>query len=144
MPNAVRDTEKVAAETGLEPGGEGRGVLVLHLAHLAADRRGAVPDDRAERQRPLRDLDRHVAAGHRGDRAAQVLALVDDVRADVAERAGAHAALEPPAQRPARVAGVVAPVAGVQGGQLAQLAVRGCGRGSRRSRGSGGSSSRRR
>jgi hypothetical protein len=34
------------------------------------------------------DLDRDVAAGHRGDRAAQVLALVDDVRADVAERPG--------------------------------------------------------
>ena len=107
----------------LEPGGEGRGVLVLDLAHLAADRSGAVPDDRTQRQRPLGDLDRHVAAGHRRDRAAQVLALVDDVGADVAERARAHAALEPPAQRAARVAGVVAPVAGVEGGQLAQLAV---------------------
>ena len=75
----MRDTEKVAASAGLEPRGEGGGVLVLHLAHLAADRRGTVPDDRTERQRPLLDLDRQVAAGHRDDRAAEVFGLVDDV-----------------------------------------------------------------
>ncbi|WP_328772084.1 hypothetical protein [Streptomyces sp. NBC_00286] len=39
--------------SGLEAGGEGRGVLVPDLAELVGDGRRAVPDDRAQRQRPL-------------------------------------------------------------------------------------------
>ena len=124
MPNAVRDTEKVAARPDWN-----RAVNVAVSSFSTSPislLTGAAPCPTTAPSGSGRfgDLDRHVAAGDRRDRAAQVLALVDDVRADVAERPGTHAALEPPAQRAARVAGVVAPVAGVQGGQLAQLAVR--------------------
>ncbi|WP_033329802.1 hypothetical protein, partial [Streptomyces yerevanensis] len=45
-----------ADQPGLEAGGEGRGVLVLDLADLVGDGRRVVPDDRAQRQRPLGDL----------------------------------------------------------------------------------------
>ena len=123
MPKAVRDTEKVAARPDWN-----RAVNVAVSSFSTSPislLTGAAPCPTTAPSGSGRfgDLDRHVAAGHRRDRAAQVLALVDDVRADVTERTGPHAALEPPAQRAARVTRVVAPVAGVQRGQLAQLAV---------------------
>ena len=60
MPKRGAGHRERGRQPGREPRGEGGGVLVLDLAHLVADGRGVVPDDRAQRQRPLGDLDRQV------------------------------------------------------------------------------------
>ncbi len=70
-------------------------------------------DDGAEWHRALGDRGRKSAAAHLLYIPAEELDQVRDVAADVGERAGARGSLVPPADRPLRVARVVAPVPGV-------------------------------
>ena len=100
-------------DAALEPGAEAGVVVVLDclvgVAHLDLP----MADDRAEWYRPLRDGGRESAAAHLLHVPAEELHEVGDMAADVGERAGARGSLVPPADRPLRVARVVAPVPAV-------------------------------
>ena len=97
----------------LELGAEAGVVVVLDRLIGVAHCGLPMADDGAEWHRPLRDGSRESAAAHLLHVAAEELDEVRNVAADVGERAGARCSLVPPADRPLRVARVVAPVAAV-------------------------------
>jgi hypothetical protein len=73
-----------------------------------------VADRGAQRHRPVLHRGAEDSAGHGAQRPAEELAEVDQVAADVGERAGAGAAPVPPADRRVRVEAVIAPVVPVE------------------------------
>ena len=111
-----------ADRAAVERRGEGGDVLVLHRATVVADRALGVPVGDAERHRPLRDERGERGAADLDDRTADELRQVEQVAADVGERAGAGSAAVAPGDRRGRVQRVVAPVVPVEMHQLAERA----------------------
>ena len=123
----ARDAQ-VAGRAVREAHGEAGPVVVLDRLALVADLDVGVPDDGAERHRPLADHGGQRRAGHRLDRAEQELGGVGEVAAQVRERARAGLAAVAPAHRRLRVAAVVGPVLRADVQRAAQLAGPSCSR----------------
>jgi len=100
---------------------ERRDVVVLHRLGLVRELGPGVAVGRPEGHEPLGDLRREGGATDLGHRPADELGEVDEVAADVGERAGAGGAAVAPGHGCPRAARVVAPVASVEVGDLAEL-----------------------
>ncbi|HEX3207682.1 MAG TPA: hypothetical protein VHQ68_15745, partial [Propionibacteriaceae bacterium] len=96
-------------------------VLVSDRPTLVADcSSGGVAQRRAKGHRPVLDQDRQRRSIDRDDRAAELLAHVDQVTAEIGERPRTEWTLVAPARRRVRVCGVVAPIPAVEVHDLAE------------------------
>ncbi len=113
-----RERPGCAVGKGRDEGGE---VVVGDRLTSVTDRHaGRVTERGAQRNRPVLDEDGQRRAFDGGDRTAQLLAEVDQVAAQVAERSGAARPGVAPACRRVGVRGIVAPVPAVEVQDLAQ------------------------